>query len=243
MPPPQLAEHALHADHFEMLQSTGHGCVLQSDARASLDWSQGLPAPHASWSTVRCVVCVPVPHEAVQGVIVVQSLSWQSAGCGVHEWCPASLLVQKKCASSRRPPVNGSFLMSQEWQSSPPCMCWYLPLGQATQWIDPSRSWNLPFGHIVQCALASTARTASDKKKPLVHDVHDALPLSAVNLPLGQEKHCSSLVRPVSALNLPRTQGTQPSCPFISWYVPFAHSVHNDAPALENRPSAQAMHF
>ena len=61
VPVPQSREHALHSDHSDTWQGTGHGDVLQSDVCTRAGQSVPLPA-----ITVRCRACLPEPHDLVQ---------------------------------------------------------------------------------------------------------------------------------------------------------------------------------
>ena len=79
--PPQLAVHAAQADQSDTSQSTGQGAVLQ--LRVSFRLGQLVPLCAAGVSMSRNLVCIPVPHTAVQVPHASHSVTAQCTGQGL----------------------------------------------------------------------------------------------------------------------------------------------------------------
>jgi hypothetical protein len=77
VPPPHVAEHALHVPQSLMVQSTAHSNVLH--ARRLASGPHALPPCDAAVRVVRERFCDPIPHVCVHAVQVLQSFTTQSA--------------------------------------------------------------------------------------------------------------------------------------------------------------------
>ena len=75
VPPPHVALQAVHALQTDNWQSTGHGESLQLCVSSRAP--QATPPFAAAVVTVRDLVCVPPPHEALQAVHALQTDNWQ----------------------------------------------------------------------------------------------------------------------------------------------------------------------
>ena len=79
-PPPQLAEHVVHACSTNT-QSIGHNCVLQFCS--SERWPHAAPPFCATVVIVRSRLCTPPPHHSVHELHSVNADTTQSMGTGV----------------------------------------------------------------------------------------------------------------------------------------------------------------
>ena len=77
---------------------------------------------------------------------------------------------------------------------------------------------------------------------PALHAVHSVEPLAAY-LPLGQVSHIVTLLAPTAALKVPPEQSTHALLPGAAWYLPGAHLVCAQLPAVATlKPSVAAVH-